>query len=71
MLKLYVKTAETLRSLRADQKGVVSFEYIIVAASIIATVAFVFTAGGNNTISTALGTGVSAISTALSTATTP
>ena len=66
MLKLYF----TLKSLRDDQRGVVSFEFIIVAACIIATVALVFTAGGNNTISGALSTGIGAITSALASATT-
>jgi len=71
MLKVYIQATEALKSLRSDQTGVVSFEYIIVAACIIATVALVFTASGNNTISGALSTGIGAITTALSTATTP
>jgi len=48
MLKWYVKASETLRHLRADVKGVVSFEYVIVAAAIVTavTTAFVTNAGG-------------------------
>ena len=48
MLKYYVKTTEALKSLRADQDGVVSFEYLIVAFCIVAAVAAVF---GTNTAS--------------------
>ena len=58
MLKFYVKASETLRQLRSDETGVVSFEYIIVATCIVATVVAVFAAGGNNTISGALSTGI-------------
>jgi Flp pilus assembly pilin Flp len=65
MLKLYVKASETLRQLRSDAKGVVSFEYIIVATCIVATVAAVFTATGNNSISGALSTGIAGIITAM------
>ena len=36
MLKYYVKTTEAFKHLRTDENGVVSFEYIIVAACIIA-----------------------------------
>jgi len=36
MLKYYIQTTEALKRLRADEDGVVSFEYIIVACLIIA-----------------------------------
>ena len=32
MLKYYIKTTEALKRLRTDNDGVVSFEYVIVAA---------------------------------------
>ena len=51
MLKYY---AEALKRLRADQNGVVSFEYVIVAACIVTTVAAVFLSTGNGSISGAL-----------------
>jgi len=54
MLKLYVTTAETLRQLRSDAKGVVSFEYVIVAACIVAAVITAFGATGTGSIGTAL-----------------
>jgi pilus assembly protein Flp/PilA len=66
MSKLYVKASETLRQLRSDAAGVVSFEYVIVAACIIATVLAVFTATGNNTISGALAGAITSISSKLS-----
>jgi len=65
MLKFYVKASETLRQLRSDEQGVVSFEYIIVAVCIITTVGLVFAATGSDSISGALSTGVGRISTAL------
>ena len=66
MLKYYIRTAEALKGLRADEDGVVSFEYLIVAACIIAVVSLAFGAGGP--LSTAIGTAIAAISTALTTA---
>ena len=65
MLKFYVKASETLRQLRSDEKGVVSFEYIIVAVCIITTVGLVFAATGSDSISGALSTGVGRIASAL------
>jgi pilus assembly protein Flp/PilA len=61
MLKFYAEASETLRQLRSDVTGVVSFEYIVVAASVVAAVAFVFAAGGPTGISGALQSGISAI----------
>jgi pilus assembly protein Flp/PilA len=49
MLKYYIKTTEALHRLRTDNDGVVSFEYVIVAACIVGAVIAVFgtgTAGG-------------------------
>jgi pilus assembly protein Flp/PilA len=42
MLKYYVKASDMLARLRDDKDGVVSFEYLIVAACIVAAVAFAF-----------------------------
>ena len=42
MLKYYIKTTEALKRLRTDNDGVVSFEYIIVAALIIVVVIAAF-----------------------------
>jgi Flp pilus assembly pilin Flp len=66
MLKYFTKTTQALKRLNADQDGVVSFEYIIVAACIIAVVSIAFGKGGP--LSTALTNGLNAISTALTTA---
>jgi Flp pilus assembly pilin Flp len=49
MLKYYIKSREALLRLRTDNDGVVSFEYVIVAACIVGAVIAVFgtgTAGG-------------------------
>ena len=64
MLKYYIKTTEALKRLRTDQDGVVSFEYIIVAACIVAVVIAVFKT--DTSIKTALTTGIGKISTAMS-----
>ena len=54
MLKFYVKTIETLRRLGTDKDGVVSFEYVIVAACIVAAVAAAFGTGTGTGIGGAL-----------------
>ena len=58
MLKYYIKTREALLRLRTDKDGVVSFEYVVVAACIVATVALVFGTGGNSAIGNALNTAI-------------
>jgi pilus assembly protein Flp/PilA len=66
LLEHYIKAAEALKRLRADQDGVVSFEYLIVAACIIAVVSIAFGNGG--ALQTAMTTAISAIGTAITTA---
>jgi Flp pilus assembly pilin Flp len=66
MLKYYIKTREALLRLRTDKDGVVSFEYVIVAACIIAVVALAF--GNTGPLQAALSGGLTAIGTALTTA---
>ena len=61
MLKYYIKTTEAFKNLRADQSGVVSFEYIIVAACIIGAVAAAFGTGATGAIGTALSGGIASI----------
>jgi pilus assembly protein Flp/PilA len=63
MQKYYIKTTEAVKRLRTDNDGVVSFEYIIVAACIIAVVAAAFAPGGP--MQGALSAGLTAISNAL------
>ncbi|BBC01194.1 MULTISPECIES: Flp family type IVb pilin [Bradyrhizobium] len=64
MLKYYIKTTEALKRLRTDKDGVVSFEYIIVAACIVAVVLAVFKT--DTSISTALSNGITKISSTFS-----
>lgn len=66
MLSNLIRATDAVKRLRADRDGVVSFEYLIVAACIIAVVSLAFGAGGP--LSTAIATAISAISTALTTA---
>lgn len=69
MLKYYVKVTEAFKRLRADNEGVVSFEYIIVAFCIVAAVAAVFGASGTTGISGALSTALGHVTTAFANAT--
>ncbi|RXH28191.1 MULTISPECIES: hypothetical protein [Bradyrhizobium] len=68
MLQYYIKTTDALKRLRADQNGVVSFEYIIVAVCIIGAVSAVFGVGAGGAIGTALTGGITAITTAFTAA---
>ena len=68
MLKYYVKTTEALKSLRADQDGVVSFEYIIVAVCIVGAVGAVFGGGAGGQIGLALTGGIARITAAFTAA---
>jgi Flp pilus assembly pilin Flp len=66
MLKYYIKTTEALKNLRADEDGMVSFEYIIVAACVIAAVIAAFGTSTSSGIGAALSTGIGKITTAIS-----
>ena len=68
MLKYYVKASDVLNRLREDKDGVVSFEYVIVAACIIAAVAAAFGTSTATGIGAALNTGIGDITTAFTTA---
>ena len=68
MLKYYVKASDLLERLRTDKDGVVSFEYVIVAACIVAAVAFAFGTTGAGSIGAGLKTGIGDIVAALAAA---
>jgi pilus assembly protein Flp/PilA len=68
MLKYYIKTTEAVKRLGTDQDGVVSFEYVIVAACIVGAVAAAFGTGANGAIATALTTGIGKVTAAFATA---
>jgi Flp pilus assembly pilin Flp len=69
MLKFYVQTTESLKQLRTDAKGVVSFEYVIVAACVVAAVAAAFGTNTATGIGLVLSDAITAISTAVTNAT--
>ena len=54
MLRYRVKFRDALKRLRTDEDGVVSFEYIIVAACIIGAVSAAFGTGATGGLGTAL-----------------
>ena len=54
MLKYYIKTPEAVKRLRTDKDGVVSFEYVIVAACIVGAVVAAFGTGTGALSATAL-----------------
>jgi Flp pilus assembly pilin Flp len=58
MLKFY---GEMMKRLSTDEDGVVSFEYVIVAACIIGAVVAAFGTGSGGAIATALTSGITAI----------
>lgn len=62
MLKYYIKTTEALKRLRADKGGVVSFEYVIVAACIVVAVGAAFGLSGGGNLSSALSSALKAVS---------
>jgi pilus assembly protein Flp/PilA len=68
MLKYYIKTTEALHRLRTDKNGVVSFEYVIVAACIVGAVAAAFGPGATGGIGSALTTAIGAITAAVTAA---
>ena len=59
MLKFYIKTREAMQRLLADKDGMVSIEYVIVAACVVGVVIAVFSTGGP--LETALSGGLNAI----------
>jgi pilus assembly protein Flp/PilA len=60
-----------LSMLRTDEKGVVSFEYVIVAACVVAAVAAAFGTGGTGPITDALTGAITTISNSVTAAVAP
>jgi pilus assembly protein Flp/PilA len=54
MLKYYIKTREAVQRLRTDKDGVVSFEYVVVAACVVGAVLLAFGTGTGGAIESAL-----------------
>jgi pilus assembly protein Flp/PilA len=65
MLKYYIKTSEALKQLRKDTAGVVSFEYVIVAACVVGAVIAAFGTGTTSGIGLALTTALGKITDAI------
>jgi len=68
MLKYYVQARSLLDGIRSDKKGVVSFEYVIVAACIVAAVAAAFGTSTSSGIGAALSAAITKISGAVTAA---
>ncbi|NEV00857.1 Flp family type IVb pilin [Bradyrhizobium uaiense] len=68
MLKLYIQTTEAFKRLRSDTDGVVSFEYVIVAACIVAAVSAAFGTGTASGIGSVLSTSITTIAGKVATA---
>ena len=54
MLKLYIQAREAVNRARTDERGVVSFEYVIVAACVVIAVGVAFGTNGTTGIGQAL-----------------
>lgn len=68
MLKNYIKAKEALTLLRTDKDGVVSFEYVIVAACIVGAVAAAFGTDATTGIGAALSAAIAKITAAVTAA---
>ena len=66
MLKYYIKTTEALKRLRADKDGVVSLEYVAVAAIVCALVVLIFNGTGTTSLNGVLTNGFAKISNSIS-----
>ena len=69
MLKTFIKGREAILRVRMDKNGVVSFEYVIVAACVVGAVVLAFGTGAGGAIATALTNAITAIVTKVATAT--
>ena len=61
MLKSYLRIREAALRLRENQDGVVSFEYVIVAACIVGAVAAAFGTGTTGAVGSALSAAISKV----------
>ena len=61
MTKMFIKGREAILRVRRDQNGVVSFEYVIVAACVVAAVVAAFGNGTTGAIETALANAIAGI----------
>lgn len=68
MSSYHAKAVDALKRLRTDKDGVVSFEYVMVAACMVGAVSAAFGTSAGGTVATVLTSGISAISAAISSA---
>ncbi|QHO75418.1 hypothetical protein ACH79_24890 [Bradyrhizobium sp. CCBAU 051011] len=68
MLRYRVESTDALKRLRTDKDGVVSFEYVMVAACVVGAVSAAFGTSAGGAAATTLTSGISTISAAISTA---
>ena len=68
MLRIYVQATDALKCLCQNQEGVVSFEYVIVAACIVGAVAAAFGTDAGGAIGSALTTAIGKITAAVTAA---
>jgi pilus assembly protein Flp/PilA len=61
MIKLYIKARDAFSALRMDKDGVVSMEYVVLAACIVGVVAAVFGGGVGGVFGTALSNAINTI----------
>src|SRR5882672_10580833 len=67
ILRYRVKSTDALKRLRTDKGGVVSFEYVMVAACVVASVSAAFGTNAGGGVATALTSAISTISAAINT----
>jgi pilus assembly protein Flp/PilA len=68
MLRYRVKSTDALKRLRTDKDGVLSFEYVMVAACVVGSVSAAFGTNAGGGVATALTSAISTISAAIDTA---
>lgn len=67
MLRNYVETTDALKRLHTEQNGVVSFEYVIVTACVVAIVGAAFNTAANGPIKDTLISAMNTVTTAVTT----
>ena len=65
MLNFYVKSREAVRRLVTDNDGVISFEYVVLAACIVGVVLLVFGTGNQSVMYNALNNAITTIANAV------
>jgi Flp pilus assembly pilin Flp len=71
MSKFFVKGREAVRRLVADKDGVISFEYVVLAACIVGVVLLVFGTGNQSVMYNALNNAITTIANAVNVQITP